>query len=130
VGRERSTDKDKTVKRRVDVAKAFATAEDSVELAATPGVPMDTIPTLIMPRADVPWAELSDLATKLLLRVDGATSTGAIATATGSIATPKECARELAALTQRGILKLEATGGAPSGDDAEELALDIDLSML
>ena len=83
-----------------------------------------------MPRAEVPWAELGDLATTLLLRVDGTTSTGAIATATGTIATPKECAHELASLAERGILELDATGGAASDADAEELELDIDLSML
>jgi hypothetical protein len=120
VGRERSSDKDQTVRRKIDVAAAFAATEDRV-------------PVLLMPRAEVPWADLGDLATKLLLCVDGTTSAKAIATATGSIATPQECARELAALARRGILQLEPDAGAAAGDEAEDelhLEVDVDLSRL
>jgi hypothetical protein len=119
VGRERSTDKDKTARRQIDVDAAFAAAE--------PREPLDTVPKLVMPRADVPWSELGELPTKLLLRVDGSTSTRVIATSSGTIATPEECARELAALARRGIVELRPA--APE-DGELELELDIDLSML
>jgi hypothetical protein len=118
VGRERSTDKDKTARRQIDVAKAFAVAENAPRL--------DAVPVLIVPRANVPWSELGELATKLLLRVDGSTTTRDIATGTGSIAPPEECAREMAALAQRGLLELKSTDAA--ADDEPEL--DIDLSGL
>ncbi|HEY5242198.1 MAG TPA: hypothetical protein VIJ22_12055 [Polyangiaceae bacterium] len=125
MGRARSTDKDKTVKRQIDVAEAFAAAER----APKPGASLDAVPVLVVPRADVPWSELGDLATKLLLRVDGATTTRDIATAAGSIAAPEECAREMAALAGRGLLELKSTRGAEDGE-ALDLELDIDLSML
>jgi hypothetical protein len=85
VGRARSTDRDKTTKRQIDVAKAFADADGSA---------FDTVPVLVVRRADVPWSELGELATKLLLRVDGTTTTKQIATVAGVIAPPKRvCAR-------------------------------------
>jgi hypothetical protein len=121
VGRDRSTDRDKTAKRQIDVAAAFAAAEGTAAF--------DAVPVLVMPRADVPWSELGELATKLLLRVDGSASARDIATAAGTIAPPGERAREMAALAQRGILELRSKGDA-GPDEGGELELDIDLSQL
>jgi hypothetical protein len=121
MGRPRPTDSAKTVRRRIDVAAAFA---------ATEGSPLDTIPRLGTPRTEIPWGELGDLATKLLLRVDGTASTGAIGTAMMTLATPKECAREFVALSKRGIVKLVASGNEGESDGGEELEIDIDLSDL
>jgi hypothetical protein len=116
MGRQRPADADKTVRRRVNVAAAFAAPE---------GSPLDAVPKLLLPRAQIPWAELGDLATKLLLRVDGTASMGAIGIAMSEIATPKECAFVLATLAQRDIIKLVA-----KDETDDEIELDIDLSAL
>ncbi len=115
MGRQRPAELSKTVRRRIDVAAAFA---------ATEGSPLDSVPRIVMPKGEIPWAELGELATKLLLRVDGAASTGAIGAALKGLATPKECARMFVALSQRGIVELASKA------DGEELELDIDLSEL
>jgi hypothetical protein len=121
VGRARSTDQDKTTKRQIDVAKAFADADDAP----------DAVPVLRVPRAELPWNSLGDLATKLLLRVDGSTTTRQIATAAGTLAPPEACAREMSALARRGLLELKSVRDEPAAQGEElELELDIDLSQL
>ena len=117
MGRPRSTDNDKTAKRRIDVAAAFAEAEAKPGPGALSRA-FETVPVLMLPRGEVPWGELGELATNLLLRVDGRTSTRDIATASGTIAAPEECAREMAALAQRGILELKSPPAAGPDDGA------------
>lgn len=110
---------DQTVRRRVDVERAFAETADepptkpALVVAMIPAgalervrplVPLDAVPVLAVPRTDIPWAELGDLATRLLLRVDG--STCAMRIVTGIEATPHECAGVLADLARGGLVRL------------------------
>ncbi len=83
-------------------------------------VPLDIVPVLAVARAEVPWSDLGELAQQLLRRVDGATSTMTIVT--GTTATPSEGARELAALTRRGLLRLLL----PASEQEPVLQLDLD----
>jgi hypothetical protein len=115
--RNRSTDADRTVRRRVDVARAFRDAElDDLELdivfaedvAAPPEVhalvPLDAIPVLAVPAARIAWYVLDELSTTLLLRVDGVARTMSIVT--GTKTTPSEGARALGRLAGAGIVRL------------------------
>jgi hypothetical protein len=110
VPRDRTRDTDQTVRRRVDLKKAFAdelpTRPATVEIRALTQalVPLDAVPVLAVARSDVPWHELGELAAQLLRRVDGSSSTMSIVT--GTSATPSDGARELAALVERGLLRL------------------------
>jgi hypothetical protein len=90
-------------------------------------VPLDVVPVLAIPRADVPWKNLGELATQLLLRIDG--SSQAMAIVTGMTVPPIEGARELAALVRRGLLRLEAPPSA-SPADATASELELDLSVV
>jgi hypothetical protein len=78
------------------------TAPHSAE-GVTGLVPLDVIPVLAVPRADVPWQELSELATQLLTRLDGRTH--ALSIVMGTAAAPNEGIRELAALADRGLVR-------------------------
>jgi hypothetical protein len=93
-------------------------------------VPLDVVPVLAVPRADVPWTSLGELATQLLLRVDGCSQTMSIVT--GMAVPPNEGARELAALVRQGLLRLEAPPGASPPEPSEETAseLELDLSVV
>jgi hypothetical protein len=66
-------------------------------------IPLDVIPILVIPRADVPWKELSELATQLVTRIDG--KTHAMTLVMGTSAAPNEGIRELAALADRGLVR-------------------------
>jgi hypothetical protein len=134
MARVRGKETDRTVRRRVDVARAFDETEEESPTKPTainldllresgahrvptgaesvePLVPLDAVPVLNVPRTSVPWADLGDLATQLMLRVDGATCTMRIVT--GTCATPNEGARELGCLARRGLVRLVL----PSEDD-------------
>jgi hypothetical protein len=93
-------------------------------------VPLDVVPVLAVPRADVPWTDLGELATQLLLRVDGSSQTMSIVT--GMSVPPNEGARELASLVRRGLLRIEAPPSEPSlaDPDAPASELELDLSAL
>jgi hypothetical protein len=128
VSRPRATDTDRTVRRRIDIAAAFGAEEHptrpAVQMPAVRMlVPLDAVPVLAHQRADVPWDDLSELATQLLLRVDGRAR--AMEIVTGNTGNPGECASELAALARRGLLRLLS----PIPDDGS-LPLEIDLTML
>jgi hypothetical protein len=114
----------RTVKRRVDVAKAFAdTAHDPPTRPAVQAlVPLDAVPVLAIARTQVQWDELGAVARELLLHVDGRRT--AMSLVSVGSATPREYARELAVLARLGIVRL-----ASSYQD-EVVPLEIDLSML
>ena len=103
MGRDRSTDIDRTVKRQVDVSQAFAD-EPATSPAVHALVPLDAIPALAVPRAGLPWSDLGKLATQLLLRIDGTMTTMSVVRV--DMATPTEAARELARLAARGLVRL------------------------
>jgi hypothetical protein len=109
-------------------AEADADSEAEPESAPVPSlVPLDVVPVLAVSRAEVPWTDLSELATQLLLRVDGSLQTMAIVM--GMSVAPNEGARELAALVRRGLLRLEAPPGV-SPVDASASELELDLSLM
>jgi hypothetical protein len=66
-------------------------------------IPLDVVPVLAVAHAEVPWHELSELATQLVTRMDGRTD--AMSLVTGTAATPNACIRELAALADRGLVR-------------------------
>jgi hypothetical protein len=113
--RTRTRDNAITVRRRVDVGQAFA-EETPTRPAVQDSVPLDAVPLLAVPRAQLPWDELGQLATEVLLRVDGVTPTMVLVT--GLKGTPVQGARELAALVRRGIVRLTAYAEAREPDDA------------
>jgi hypothetical protein len=123
VSRRRATDQDRTVPRRIDIAAAFGAEERPTRPAVRELVPLDAVPVLAYQRADVPWDDLSALATQLLLRVDGRAR--AMEIVTGNTGNPGECASELAALARRGVLRL-----LPPVPDDGSFPLEIDLTML
>jgi hypothetical protein len=111
----------RTVRRRVDVASAFADEVPTAPASQTrsrraPGdgaeeldlvgisVPLDARPELAVADTDVPWRDLGLLATEVLLRVDGAKTTMSIVT--GLSAPPSDGVRALARLVGRGIVRL------------------------
>jgi len=113
--RTRSRENDITVRRRIDVGKAFG-EETPTRPAVQDSVPLDAVPSLAVPRAQLPWDELSPLATELLLRIDGATRTMVLVT--GLKGTPVQGARELAVLVRRGLVRLGAYVEEAADDDA------------
>lgn len=122
MARDRSGDADRTQRRRIDVDKAFRDArseEARGEVAAV--LPADAIPVLAVPRAEIPWPQLDELSTKLLLRIDGATSCVDLVDA--SDASPDRAAQALASLAQRGlvrlVLRLDPAGSGPEGGSRE-----------
>lgn len=126
MSRPRGTDSDRTVRRTVDVAAAFATHEHPTRPAVRPVrelVPLDAVPALTRHRSEVPWSDLGALATEVLLRVNGRTS--AMEIVRGNQASPRDCASALASLALRGFVRLLP----PSRDDGS-IPLDIDLSMV
>ncbi|HEX3343793.1 MAG TPA: hypothetical protein VHS09_04435 [Polyangiaceae bacterium] len=123
MSRPRATDHDRTVRRSIDVAAAFGSDEHPTRPAVSPLVPLDAVPVLAGSRTEVPWEDLSALATQLLRRVDGRAR--AMEIVTGNAGNPRECASELAALARRGLLRL-----LPGIPDEVGIPLEIDLSML
>jgi hypothetical protein len=123
VARDRTTDTDQTVKRRIDVKEAFAAEEKPTRPAVRALVPLDAVPVLALQRAEVPWSEIGELAAQLLERVDGRTC--AMQLVTGNAGSPGECASELAALARRGLVRL-----LPSVTGPEAVPVEIDLTML
>jgi hypothetical protein len=94
-------------------------------------VPLDVVPALAVPRAEVPWKSLGELATQLLLRIDG--SSPAMAIVTGLAVPPNEGARELAVLVRSGLVRLEAPPSASPADDSADATgseLELDLSVI
>jgi hypothetical protein len=85
-------------------------------------VPLDAVPVLAIPRTEVPWDDLEDLATRLLLRLDGCSCTMAIVT--GVAATPRQGVRELAELVSRGLVRLTTQA------EAHHSELELDLSVM
>ena len=135
MARDRSGNQDRTARRRIDVAKAFRDAEsdgratapdldeididivfaDEPKTARALGsvpvhalAPLDAIPFLTVARELIPWHELDELSTHLLLHVDGEACTMKIVT--GTAVTPSEGARILAALARRGLVRLVSPG--------------------
>jgi hypothetical protein len=91
---------------------------------ADPGpaaVPFDVIPVLAVPRGELPWEELSELAKALVVHIDGYTRTVAILrrSSAGAI----EGIHELADLVRRGLVRLESPADRAA-------ALDLDLSNM
>jgi hypothetical protein len=118
MGRDRSTEMDRTVRRHVAVAEAFA-EESPTSPAVHALVPLDAIPALAMPRAGLPWDDLGQLATKLLLRIDGTATTMSLVRV--DEVAPKEDARELARLVARGLVRLVT----PAAVEIPALELDL-----
>jgi hypothetical protein len=118
------------VRRYIDVAAAFAATESPTRPAVRELVPLDAVPVLALQRADLPWDELGELATQLLLRIDGRSS--AMEIVTGHAFAPRECASELAALTRRGLLRLlPVVAPSVQRTEAREVdRLEIDLTAL
>jgi hypothetical protein len=123
MARKRGTDGDRTVKRKVDVAAAFDVDESAGKAAPRAVVPLDAIPVLARTRAEMPWDHLDQLATQMLLRVDG--QARAMDILDGNAGTPAECLQVLADLARRGLVHILAPG---AGDGA--VPLEIDLSKL
>lgn len=123
--RPRRTDIDRTARRNIDVAAAFATNEVPTRRAVRELVPLDAVLVLAHDRAELPWDELNPLETQLLLRVDG--HSRAMDIVNGNAVTPGECASELAGLARRGLLRLEAP---IAHDGPEPIPLEIDLTTL
>jgi hypothetical protein len=125
VARLRSTDTDRTVRRSIDVKAAFAeNADPPTSPAVRELVPLDAVPVLALGRSDLPWEELDELSAQLLLRVDGRTR--AMQLVTGNKESPRDCARGLASLARRGLVRLLP----PVQDGVEAVPLEIDLTML
>jgi hypothetical protein len=119
MGRNRVSARDATVRRKIDVTRAFA--EETPTKPVVPAlVPLDSVPELAVARGEVPWEDLGSLATQLVLRVDGSACTMSIVT--DVVATPLEAARELATLVARGLVRLVA---APVD---EPITLELELS--
>jgi hypothetical protein len=99
----------------------FEEYEDGVDLS----IPLDILPELAVADTELPWTDLSSLATELLLRVDGVRSTMSIVT--GLSEPPTHGVRALARLVSRGIVRLVPLGapegpreiGAPEGPPPE-----------
>lgn len=105
MARDRSGNADRTLRLQIDVDKAFRdarTEEARGEVAAV--LPPDATPVLAVPRAEIPWQQLDELSTKLLLRIDGTTSCVDLVDA--SDASPDQAAQALASLAQRGLVRL------------------------
>jgi hypothetical protein len=83
-----------------------ATVPHSAQVVAG-SIPLDVVPVLVVPRTEVPWQELSDLAAQLLRRIDGQTHAMSLVTATA--AAPNETMRELASLAGRGLVRWAAS---------------------
>lgn len=123
MSRPRATDIDRTVRRRIDVAAAFGAEERPTRPAVRALVPLDAVPVLAFPRSEIPWDELSELATQLLLRIDGRAR--AMQIVTGNTESPGACASELAALARSGIVRL-----ASAIPDDGVVPIEIDLTAL
>ncbi len=134
VNRPRDSESRKTLKRQIDVAAAFAACDRGfppVDPPTRPAVrelvPLDAVPVLVLERAELPWSDLGQLATELLLRVDGKAS--AMHLITGNAFPPSDCASELAVLARRGLVRLRS----PADVEADRLsspALEIDLTAV
>jgi hypothetical protein len=110
---------DRTVKRKVEVTAAFSADEVPTRPAVRELVPLDAVPVLALQRSDLPWDELTELATQLLSRVDG--QARAMDIVSGNDGTPGECASVLASLARRGLLRLKP----PASDEAPPLEIDL-----
>jgi len=130
VPRDRS--RDRTARRRIDVAKAFRDAVDLDNLEMEFGfaaeesdtnpvtaveqvdvlAPLDAIPSLVG-RENIDWHQLDDLATKLLLQVDGAKSAMRIVTALAML--PLEAYRLIGSLACRGKARADQIDRPPKG---------------
>jgi hypothetical protein len=108
------TEGEATARVAVDVEAAFAEESGTKPMTAPDGcggeevdvlLPLDAVPVLRVPRDEVPWQELGELATRLLLRVDGAACMMLIVS--GAQAAPNDAARELAKLVRRGLLGMK-----------------------
>ena len=108
MARQRDRDADQTVKRSIDVAKAFGEAgeETPTKPAVRAQVPLDAVPILAVPRGEIPWDSLGEKASQVMLRVDGTTCVMVISTDTGL--PPTDVANELAALVTHGFVHLVA----------------------
>lgn len=124
---DRDSDSYQTVKRRIDVAKAFGNAgeETPTKPAVHAQVPLDAVPILALPRGEVPWDSLGDKASQVMLRVDGTTCVMVISTDTGL--PPTDVASELASLVTNGLVHLVAP---PSSEPEPDVGLDLDLAAV
>jgi hypothetical protein len=108
MARDRDPEAEQTVKRIIDVAKAFGEAgrDTPTKPAVHAQVPLDAVPILAVPRGEVPWDSLGQKASQVMLRVDGTSCVMVISTDTGL--TPTEVASELASLVTHGFVHLVA----------------------
>ncbi len=128
---------EETARRAIDVAEAFADEAPARHSPPRPTVPapreaqlddvdamlpLDAVPVLATPQDEIPWSELSELASRLVLGVDGKACTMKIVTA--AHAPPTDGARVLARLVRRGILRV-LVPGAPAGGDDEGPELEV-----
>jgi hypothetical protein len=106
MARDRS--EDQTVKRVIDVAKIFGEAGQEIPTkpAVHTQVPLDAVPILALPRAEVPWDSLGQMASQVMLRIDGTSCVMVISTDTGLA--PADVANELASLVTQGLVHLVA----------------------
>ncbi len=109
------------------MAKQPFEQESPTRPALHPLVPLDAVPVLAVPRSQLPWDDLGEIATQLLARVDG--SAPAMSIVTGATVTPGEAAHELGHLVDRGILRLAAASVVIDALDPPG-ELDIDLSTI
>jgi hypothetical protein len=110
MARDRS--EDQTVRRVIDVAEIFKKAGEKLPTkpAVHTQVPLDAVPILALPRAEVPWDSLGQRASQVMLRIDGTTCVMVMSTDIGL--SPTEVADELASLVTQGLVHLVAP---PSG---------------
>jgi hypothetical protein len=121
MARDSDRDADQTVKRTIDVAKAFGDVgeERPTKPAVHVQVPLDAVPMLAVPRDEIPWDSLGQKTSQVMLRVDGTTCVMVISTDTGL--PPADVASELASLVTHGFVHLVA----PPSSDAD---LDLELA--
>jgi hypothetical protein len=105
LARDRSGDLDRTARRRIDVAKAFRDARTTEARGDVDALlPAHAVPKLAVPRPEVPWDELDELSTRLLLRIDGVTNN--LELIAGADASAEQATQAFASLVRRGLVCL------------------------
>jgi hypothetical protein len=95
---------DRTVKRKIDVERAFRDAEEPTRPTVVTTVPLDAIPVLALPREELPLSQLGRVTAQILDDIDG--NRDAMSLATLRALLPSKCVRELASLVVRGWVRL------------------------
>ncbi len=110
---------DRTVKRKIDVERAFREAEEPTAPGVVTTVPLDAVPLLARAREELPLSQLGRVAAQILDDIDG--NRDAMSLATLRDVPPVKCARELASLIARGFVRLAPVVVVPE-PEAVELA--------